>query len=406
MQNGGNEHRVLVLAPTGCDAAALCRALSAASIEGVECSTPDDFCERIGEGAGAALIAEEVLSFQARRAVARVLAAQPPWDELPLIVLGLQDSQVGPGQLLLEELKGTASAIFLQRPIYTAALLSVVRAALQSRARQYQIRDELIRRGEAEHALRESERRLRELNETLERRVAERTEALENRATQLRRLAHELTRAEHRERKKLARTLHDGLQQILIAIKMQLSSQPGENRHAVSDRVDSLLDETIRISKSLAFELSPPILHEGELAEALDWLARWFSENYGFTVRLELAADFPLVPEDTKLFLFQAIRELLLNAVKHSGGRTATVRSRADGSRGIQIEVRDEGAGFDPATVAKGHAKGFGLFSVQERLSALDGDFEIDSSPGAGARFVLNVPLPERETRHQRSRAV
>ncbi|MCB0061197.1 MAG: hypothetical protein KDE19_03750, partial [Caldilineaceae bacterium] len=183
----------------------------------------------------------------------------------------------------------------------------------------------LLRLHEVEEQLRASESRLRELNHTLEERVAERTAQLEQQAQRLRRLANELTNAEQRARRELATVLHDGLQQILIAMEFQLALVAMDGDQEALTQAQSLLRDAMQASRSLAYELAPPTLYESTLEDSLVWLARWFQRNHGFTVAVDIPDSLPLLPESAKVFLFSATRELLLNAVKYSGVQQSEV---------------------------------------------------------------------------------
>ncbi len=212
---------------------------------------------------------------------------------------------------------------------------------------------------------------------------------------QLRSLASELTLAEQRERQRLSQVLHDGLQQILVGAKFKLAmvERSSDTKQAARE-VSELIDDAIETSRSLAAEISPPILHRGNLTLALEWLVRWMNERYALAVNLTARDKMDGVPEDLTLLLFQAVRELLFNVVKHSGVRSAHVRViQRDGH--IRVEVEDDGSGFNPNQLRHegGHSRGTGLFSIRERLSLLGGRMEIDSSPGAGSRLKLIMPL-------------
>jgi signal transduction histidine kinase len=100
------------------------------------------------------------------------------------------------------------------------------------------------------------------------------------------------------------------------------------------------------------------------------------------------------LPEDVKVLLFESVRELLFNAVKHAHALTVGVSLRRTEGEGIEIEVSDSGPGFDPAALRAGWVGGgFGLFSIRERLSLVGGRVEIDSTPGRGSRVRLIAPL-------------
>ena len=158
---------------------------------------------------------------------------------------------------------------------------------------------------------------LRRENRDLEQQIVERTEVAERRANQLRILAGELTKAEERERRRLAQMLHDDLQQMLVAARMHISAipdaaSPSRIAEAV-DHVDDLLDRSIRLSRNLTVRFSPPILYDAGLAPALEWLGRQVEEEHGMHV--EVDCDDTAQPEalDTRVLLFQAVRELLFN---------------------------------------------------------------------------------------------
>jgi signal transduction histidine kinase/CheY-like chemotaxis protein len=236
------------------------------------------------------------------------------------------------------------------------------------------------------------EDRLRELNSTLERR-----------ASKLRTLAAQLIQAEQRDRRRLAIVLHDHLQQLLFAARMKsglMRRQTGEATLPLAlAQLDEMLDQAIAASRTLALELSPPVLYDAGLATALDWLARHVGEEHGLTVALEISSRLDPVDEPIRVFLFQAVRELLANVVKHA--RTDQARVCADvvvdgDEQQIRVIVCDEGAGFDPVQLAT--TRGIGLFALRERLEMLGGQLEIESRSGHGTRVALSVPYGSTES--------
>jgi PAS domain S-box-containing protein len=210
-------------------------------------------------------------------------------------------------------------------------------------------------------------------------------------------LASELTLAEQRERKQLAQVLHDHIQQLLVGAKFRLAILGRTDSPALQKAagdVDDLLTEAIKASRSLTAELSPPILHEAGLAAALEWLARWMKENYDLIVSVN--ADMRANPgqEALSVLIFQSIRELLFNTVKHAKVERARVDMSLKGTQ-LEVIVSDEGEGFDPAQVLplKTSSAGFGLFSIRERLNLLGGSMTTESAPGQGCRVILVAPL-------------
>ncbi len=243
----------------------------------------------------------------------------------------------------------------------------------------------------------QAEEKLRRLNETLELRIAERTELAETRAKQLQVLVSELTLAEQRERRRLAEILHDHLQQLLVAAKFNcelLAERTDTNLKQAAENIIDLILQSIQASRSLTTELSPPYLQQGRLTEALKWLARWMKENQGLAIEIDFTAGIDPAREDIAVLLFQSVRELLLNVVKHAGVKSANLKITHDENNRLKVSVSDQGAGFDPKNVWE-MAKtgvGFGLFSIRERLALIGGSMDVESSPGKGSSFSLFVP--------------
>lgn len=245
-----------------------------------------------------------------------------------------------------------------------------------------------------------TERALERHRENLEQRVMERTAELNLRATQLARLSSELTIVEQRERRRLAQVLHDHLQQLLVGAKygMELLSHrsDGTLQESVA-HVNNLIDEAIKASRSMTVELSPPILHEAGLGAGLEWLARWKEQRHGIHVHFTGDQNVDAEREDVRVLVFQAVRELLFNAVKHANVEEAFVELAAADDGYLRVVVRDNGRGFEPEKVrltAQGSMEGggFGLFSIRERLALLGGSLTIESKPGEGACFTIIAP--------------
>ena len=238
---------------------------------------------------------------------------------------------------------------------------------------------------------------LETLNETLEQQVAERTALADRRAEQLQALAFELTQAEGRERRRLAELLHDHLQQLLYATRLQIAGlqrRPTEDVAAKLADIDGLVRQSLDASRSLTAELSPPVLYDGGLAAALEWLARKLEESHGLQVTVEADPAANPATEAVAMFLYQAIRELLFNVVKHSGAGSASLRMALGEKDTIEVVVADGGQGFDSRTLKPESRSdsGFGLFSIRERLEWMDGRMSIDTSRGHGTRITIHVP--------------
>jgi signal transduction histidine kinase len=234
-----------------------------------------------------------------------------------------------------------------------------------------------------------AEKALADAKEQLERRVVERT-------AQLRALAGKLAQSEERERQRIAKVIHDDLQQLLVGARMHLGAtlkhaEP-EARQKSLEGAAQLIDKSIAVSRKLTHGLSLVVVKEDGLSAGIQSLAGWMNQHYDFTVRIH--TDLVAEPSDeTKAALFQSVRELLFNAVKHAGVTEAEVRLLHGSDNLIEIIVTDEGNGFDPVQAKTG----FGLFSIRERLELLGGRMEVKSAPGCGCRFRLVAPLEKNE---------
>lgn len=242
-----------------------------------------------------------------------------------------------------------------------------------------------------------TERRLAEeaqqtMMATLEQQVEERT-------AQVRSLASLLTLAEQEERRRLAQILHDDLQQCLYGIQMKLffigdsvaaSIQPDLAVH--TQEAYQWLEDAIKTVRQITVDLSPPVLQGEGLVDALAWLANNLQKVYGFTVVVDAEHNFVAIDEDMRVLLFQIVRELLFNVIKHANTDNATVTLREDTAGQLVIIVEDQGRGFDVEIAEASHDDGFGLFSVRERLGLFGGQMLINSAPNQGTRITLSIP--------------
>lgn len=148
MADGGNE-RILILAPKGRDAALAASVLRSVRLEVAVCSDMDDLTRSLTQGAGAAVIAQEALTPPELDSLARTLERQPPWADLPLVILTGSGRATETGEALLMASERLGNATFLERPLRIATLIRAVKVALRTRRRQYEIRTHL---GERERA--------------------------------------------------------------------------------------------------------------------------------------------------------------------------------------------------------------------------------------------------------------
>ena len=229
----------------------------------------------------------------------------------------------------------------------------------------------------------------------------EHTAELEYRTTQLSRMASELLLAEQRAREQIAGTLHDGLQQLLVIalLNVQQELKNDSDRGAAPSELlleaKQQLDEAVSAARSLNFELFPPVLQHSGLPAALSWLANWTRDKYKVDVQAVTDPRADSTRKDVRTLLFESVRELLFNAVKHARADRIALELTLDADGQLCITVSDEGTGFDPAGLdyrSQMGQVGWGLFSIRERLTLLGGRFDIDSAPGKGTRVRLVAP--------------
>ena len=228
----------------------------------------------------------------------------------------------------------------------------------------------------------------RAMAEELEKRVAQRTD-------QLRALAADLEAVEDRERRQIARDLHDDLGQTLAAARIRLSSLCSDERADVrttATAVGELIDRANNSIRSLAAQLAPDVLHELGLSAALDWLGEEIERTFGLKITVFDDGKAKPLAYEARSILYRAVRELLINVAKHAQTDAAMVEAECQGGN-IVVSVSDGGIGYDPASVFAGTQRGLGLITVRERLSLLGGSVEFRSAAGAGTITLLTAPL-------------
>ena len=223
-------------------------------------------------------------------------------------------------------------------------------------------------------------------------------EKIQSYQKQLRSLASDLSLAEEQERRRIATMLHDHIGQVLAVSKIKLGAlMEYAKTNALGDKLEEIreyIEQAIRYTRSLTFELSPPILYDLGLEAALEWLTEQIHEQHGIDYGFENDNHFKPVNDEIRIFLFMAVRELLVNVAKHAHAKKVKVTVRKI-ENNISIHVADDGVGFNAAKMNfyLDENKGFGLFSIRERLHHLGGQVEIRSQKMRGTRIALNAPL-------------
>jgi signal transduction histidine kinase len=234
------------------------------------------------------------------------------------------------------------------------------------------LRKEILRRAEAEKKIREDQKQLRSLTA-------------------------ELVLTEERERHNIAIELHDSLGPMLAFTKRELTSLQKSMPEKTAESINSIclnIGQAIKQIRSLIFELSPPALYTLGFEPAIEELTDNFSQEQKLKIFFENSDEPKPLTDPVKILLYRFIRELLINIAKHAEAKNVRIAMSKDRNN-IKIIVEDDGKGFDVAGLDSkpSGSKGFGLFSVRERLAHIGGTLNIQSEAGKGTKVILLAPL-------------
>lgn len=249
---------------------------------------------------------------------------------------------------------------------------------------------EAVERARAEEALRQSEDRLRGLNDELEERVAERT-------GQITALFQRLVSVQEDERRRIARDIHDQLGQQMTALRLNieaLNARAARHRDVIGQvrRAQRLAEELDQSIDFLTWELRPAALDHLGLPAALHHLASGWSERFGVDAAVEVSGDDARLPADVEANLYRIAQEALHNVIKHAEASHVLVRLERRNAATV-LAIADDGRGFDPAAVPEPEdGRALGLVGMRERATLAGGRFEITSAPGAGTSIVVRIP--------------
>jgi signal transduction histidine kinase len=215
---------------------------------------------------------------------------------------------------------------------------------------------------------------------------------------QLQSLASKLALTEEKERRKVANEIHDRLGQSLAISKIKLSElqkASGSKKIENSLRdIRKIIEKLIEETRDLTFELCPPVLYELGFESALDWLVEQFKNRHNIKIDIKDDGKQKPLNDDVRFVLFGSVRELLINVIKHAKAKHVSIRMKNENGY-FQVEVLDDGIGFDASQLAMDKKKndGFGHFQIRERLKSLDGFFDIKSSREQGTGVFIRLPI-------------
>ena len=223
--------------------------------------------------------------------------------------------------------------------------------------------------------------------------------ALRDREAQLQRLFAVQDRVQEEERRRIARELHDDLQQTLAAVRMnlraageQLAADP-QRAAALLAEVDQLAGAAIVSTRRIVNDLRPPMLEDLGLVPALETLAARFRQHSGIACDVQADDDGSVGSESPAVAtsLYRVAQESLNNVLKHADASQVTMRLADAGDDHLTLSIHDDGVGFAPAAAAK--PLSFGLLGMNERIRSLGGTLRIDSRPGGGTTIEVTMPV-------------
>ncbi|NTV63985.1 MAG: PAS domain-containing protein [Oscillochloris sp.] len=223
--------------------------------------------------------------------------------------------------------------------------------------------------------------------------------ALRASAEQLQSLSRRLVEAHERERRHIARELHDEIGQVLTGLKLSLSAAaaaaPASLAATLADATSSINELMARV-RGLTLDLRPALLDDLGLLPALGWYLDRYTPRTGVQVELRHHGVSHRFSPEVETVAYRTIQEALTNVARHAQSQEVTVRLLADESR-LMLRIDDAGCGFD-SEVARATQTTGGLSGMQERVQMIGGVLTIESAPGEGTHIIVELPLSAEES--------
>jgi two-component system sensor histidine kinase UhpB len=210
-------------------------------------------------------------------------------------------------------------------------------------------------------------------------------------------------RAQEEERRRLARDLHDEVNQALTAILLRLEAlaQDSPTTHVAEvTELKRLVNQAMEELLNLARQLRPSALDDHGLMPAVETQLKRFSARTGVEVALNTEGEPDTIPEDIQIAVYRILQEALANIGRHAGATAVAVDVEVNDEQ-LELSIRDDGAGFDPAALARGSrtngpGAGLGLSGMAERARLAGGELDVRSAPGGGTTVTLRIAHLER----------
>ena len=216
--------------------------------------------------------------------------------------------------------------------------------------------------------------------------------------SKLKQLSIRMSKSEETQRRHLASQLHESVSQELFVAQLKLNAvdksldDPEYSRQL--DEIKAQIVKSIREIRGITYDLSPPVLYDLGLKDAVELLSKSIEAKHRLTVKSRFRGSLDHLDDDMKIIIYRIIKEIIHNSIKHA--RADCINIIIDNTNNhLSVDVSDNGVGFDPGSVSKGYytGDGFGLFDIREKINHLNGRLAIHSTPGSGTRIGLSVPL-------------
>ncbi len=409
------DSRVLIVAPSGRDAINASEVLRSEGMLTVVCENLPEMCDRAKEGAGALLVAQEGLARQSLECLAALLANQPAWSDLPLIVLISGGEATAKGAGFLQDLGSRCAVTLLERPLRRVTLVSAIRSALRARRRQCEIRDLLQQRERMFHELQSrtdhletSQHELILAKETISRHADKLEETVQERTAKLKETNAQLEAFSY----SISHDMRGPLRAMQQYSELLLVDETGltEDGRTFLDRIcrsagrlDRLIQDVLLYSRAARAEITLVPVDLAKLVQEIIYQYPEFQQpNADISISHPLA---PVIAHEASLT--QCLSNLLANAVKFiPPGRKPHVRVHTMRRNGtVRIWVEDNGIGIDPKNhlrifnifervhgPAQYDGTGIGLSIVKKTVERMGGSVGLESALGVGTKFWIDLP--------------
>jgi PAS domain S-box-containing protein len=206
-----------------------------------------------------------------------------------------------------------------------------------------------------------------------------------------------LIEGQEKERRKIARELHDGLGQMLTALKFNIEGikgAPSKKEKQNLDEIRKFMLETIKEVRRISFNLMPSVLNDFGVIPAFRHLSEQISKHYGINIIFENKSSVQRLHKTVEINLYRIVQEALNNAVKYAEANEVIILLENTETI-LKLHITDNGIGFNSKNIDKKNmvSSGNGISNIQERTSLINGDFKMETAPGQGTRIHIEIPL-------------